>query len=212
MRVGAMSVLIAASMALGGCHAKFKKYAPTLGAVNVDTMMVGGPDVYLGHVEEAGLLNAVVNVVQDVKGINQTARIGNAVIVPDLEAALESGLADSLGEGPPFAYTDAEKAPATLQVEVLRYGLSVPVLGARGDFDFNLRLRIYTEDGERVYSSGVYCATAAGNPTAMSQIIGSVNNAKLFKDMTDSEINDLFLNVSNWCGTEIVRTMRRHAG
>jgi hypothetical protein len=201
---------------LAGCHAKFKKEAPTLGQVRTQIVVAGQPYVELGKmsVEGDGILAAaaaVVNVVQEVKAVDQTRRIAKAVQVSDVNEEFRASLADTLGSGPPFAYTD-EKDAALLQLEVLSWGLSVPYLGAPGVFTYDLRARIYKKDGDRVYSARTTCSTGAGDPTAVEQVLGVVNNVKNLKEMSDAEINDAFKAVARWCGQDFVTMMRRHAG
>jgi hypothetical protein len=209
-------VALALPLVLTGCHAKFKKEAPTLGEVRTQIVVTGAPYVELGKlaVEGDGVLAAaaaVVNVVQEVKGIDQTKRIMRAVQVDEVNAEFNDGLKETLGDGPPFAYTE-EKKSHVLQLEVLSWGLEVPYLGAPGVFTYDLRARIYKKNGDRVYSARTSCSTGAGNPTSLEQVLGVVNNVKNLKEMSDAEINDAFKSVAYWCGQEFVTKMRRHAG
>ncbi len=213
------ALLWTAALATAGCHAKFKKYAPTLGSVRTQVIVTGGPTVDLGEMEGSGTgdlgdaVAAVVNVVQAVKEVDLARRIADAVDVRQVNDAMEQSLADTLGSGPPFAWTADEKsAGALLQVEVLSYGLQVPGIGLPGVFTYELRTRIYKPDGERVYSARTECSVDAGDPKAVSVALGAVNNARQIKEMSDEDIQAAFDSVAAYCGQELVRKMRKHAG
>lgn len=194
-----------------GCHAKFKREAPELGAVRAQVLNTGAPYVQLGYTDGSSLVGAVVNVVQAVKSINQTERIAGAVQVQDVNTAMVKGVADTLGSGPPFAFTDAPTAPL-LQIEMQDYGVYVPYLGAPGVFTYDVRTRIYKPDGERVYTAHTQCSIGLGDPSAAEVVFGVVNNVGALNDMSDAQINESFAAIGSWCGQEIVRKMRRHAG
>jgi hypothetical protein len=204
---------------LPGCHAKFKKNAGSLGSVRVQTVLNGAPYVNLGKVyadhDDPALLQvaaAVVNTVQVVNEIDQTARIANAVHISEVNRALEAGLAQTLQGGPPFAYSEDMEAPALLQVEVQSYGLNVPWLGAPGEFTYSMRLRIYKADGERVYNAWHTCEAGAGTPSAPEVVFSVVNNVRALNEMSDADIHAAFETIAFWCGQEVVLKMRRHAG
>ena len=215
-----MSRLLAllALLTATACHARFKKYAPTLGEVRTQVMLTGGPYVHLGHVAgdgQGGLVDlaaVAINVTQTVKEIDQTERIARAVRVEGVNAAMEGSLARTLGQGPPFAWTDRPDAGGFLQIEVLSYGLEVPALGAPGLFTWHLRTRIYKQDGRRVYTARTDCSANAGDPSVASIVFGTVNNVKQLREMSDEEIQYAFEGVGAWCGQEVVRRMRKHAG
>ncbi len=219
MRVSPLLLSTIALLALPGCHAKFRKNASSLGQVRVQTVVTGAPYVNLGKVyadsddgDLAQIAAAVINTVQVVNEIDQTARIANAVHIGQVNTALEHGLAQTLEGGPPFAYSADKNAPALLQVEVRSYGLNVPWLGAPGEFTYSLRLRIYKADGERVYNAWHSCEAGAGNPSAPEVVLSVVNNVRALEEMSDQEIHDAFETIAFWCGQEVVLKMRRHAG
>ena len=200
------------------CHAKFKKHASSLGEVRVQTVLAGAPYVNLGKVyadsDDPGLVQvaaAVVNTVQVVNEIDQTVRIANAVHISEVNRALETGLAQTLQGGPPFAYTDALDAPALLQVEVDSYGLNVPWMGAPGEFTYSLHLRIYDSTGDRVYNAWHTCEAGAGTPSAPEVVLSVVNNVRALNEMSDDDIHAAFETIAFWCGQEVVLKMRRHA-
>lgn len=201
-----------------GCHAKFKKEAPTLGEVRVQMVTTGGPYVQLGQVDvpqENSLLAVAavaVNVAQAVRGADVAQRIEKAVNVDDVNLAFDEGVAATLDAGPPFAWTDRKDANATMQVEVLSYGLMVPYLGAPGVFTYDLRVRIYKKDGDRVYTTHHDCAVGAGTPGVGEVVLGVVDNVREIDKMSDAEINDAFATMARWCAQSFVVKMRRHAG
>jgi hypothetical protein len=203
---------------LPGCHAKFKKNAGTLGEVRVQTVLSGAPYVNLGKIyadsDDPALLQvaaAVVNTVQVVNEIDQTARIANAVHISEVNRALEAGLAQTLGSGPPFAFSDSQDAPALLQIQVESYGLNVPWMGAPGEFTYSLHMRIYKADGERVYNAWHTCEAGAGTPSAPEVVLSVVNNVRSLNEMSDADIHAAFETIAFWCGQEVVLKMRRHA-
>lgn len=211
-----------------GCHAKFKKEAPTLGSVRTQIVTSGVPYVSLGHMgnpvsdgntnttsaaEVLGALAATaVNINQDIQGAKLAQRIAGAVQITSVNQAFNQGVARTLGSGPPFAYSDDKSAPATLQIEVLSYGLNVPYIGAPGEFTYDLRVRIYKQNGDRVYRARHSCAVGAGTPGIAESVLGVVNNIQEVKEMTDAQINDSFAAMADYCATTFVVKMRRHAG
>ncbi len=185
---------------ISGCHARFKKAAPTIDDINVQVITTGGPYVELGKVwgtpetnnPTVNLLMDVaavaVNVSQEIKAIDQTTRIYNAVNIDDVNRSMTAGLGQTLGSGPPFAYSGGSDTDATLQLEVLSYGLYVPYLGAPGEFTYTVRARMYRGNGERVYKTNLTCEVGAGDPEAGEMVLGIVNNIRELNEMTDEEI------------------------
>ncbi len=197
--------------ALGsGCHARFKKAVGNLDQVRPQLVMSGGPAVQLGHVYDEGLVGAVVNIAQDVKGVKVADRIASSVDVDGVNAAFSAGLADTLGAGPPFGLTQDPKA-SLLQVEILSYGLNVPQMGAPGSFTYTIRVGIYEPTGRRVYKTVRSCSTGVGSPSPVAQALLLVNNVKQLEEMSDRELQRAFEGASYYCGIELVTKMRKHA-
>lgn len=199
-----------------GCHAKFKKHAPTLGQVDAQVLINSGPSVYLGRMDSgdslvANIVDLAVNVSQAINEVEVADRIVNAVDLQSTNDAMERGFAKTLGDGPPFAYVLAD-APAIVQMEIVDWGMTAPFIGAQAQFDYGVRVRIYKDDGERVYSSRTTCSTSAGAPPAVSRALGLVSNIKQIEQMSDADIQAAFDAVGEWCGQEVVRKMRKHAG
>jgi hypothetical protein len=194
-----------------GCHAKFKREAHTLGEARTQVVVTGSPDVQLGMVYDDSLVAGVINVVQEVKSVGPTRRIMEAVDVDKVNYRLQEGIRDGLGKGPPFAYTDKEDA-ALMNIELERWGLYVPTLGAPGEFVYDLRITIFKKDGDRIYRTRMSCSTGAGSPPAAAMVFGTVNNVKQLEKMSDEQIQEAFDAVAYWCGGQLVSKMRRHAG
>ncbi len=222
MRLGLVVALLAT-----GCHAKFKKHADQVGAAQLQVLALGGADAQLGRAgvlldptpesdEEAvaGAVAAVAagvfNTVQAVKEAELRDRIATAVDPSLTNEAMMLGVTETLGGGPPFSI--AEDARSLLQLEVLSWGLSVPTVGASGSFTYTVRARVYLPDGERIYSNSLTCVVGAGAPSAVSQALGLVNNAKQVKQMSDAELQDAFDAMARYCGGVFVTKLRKHAG
>lgn len=213
--MSAPTLLLLLPLALG-CHAKFKKNAPTIGQVDAQVLINSGPSVYLGRLNSgdslvANIVDLAVNVSQVINEVEVADRIVNAVDLQSTNEAMERGFAKTLGDGPPFAYVLAD-APATVQMEIVDWGMTAPFLGAQAQFDYTVRVRIYKADGERVYSARSTCSTSAGAPPAVSRALGLVSNIKQIEQMSDADIQGAFDVVGEWCGQEVVRKMRKHAG
>lgn len=216
-----VAMVVAVGMTTG-CHAKFKKAAPTIEDINVQVITTGGPYVELGKVYGgstsddpvvnlvADIAAAAVNTVQEVRAIDQTDRIIQAVDVDGINRAMHEGLANTLRGGPPFSYNGGD-ADATLQLEVLSYGMNVPYLGAPGEFTYSVRARMY-QGTERVYKTSMTCTVGVGDPSASAVVLGFVNNVKQLDSMTDDEIDQAFAAIAHYCGEQFVVKMRRHAG
>jgi hypothetical protein len=210
------SPLLVALALLAGCHATFKKYAPTLGAVRPQIVDPGVPYVQLGGVSMGGsptldVAGAVINTVQLARSLEQTDRMGKAVHGDQVAAAVVQGIKDTLGQGPPFGISDDPTAPL-LQVQVTQYGLEVPAIGIAGVFTYDMDVNIYTREGKRVYTNHVSCATDAGAGTPVARALAVVDNTAKLDAMSDAELNEAFIEIGRYCGAELVTQMRRHAG
>jgi hypothetical protein len=207
-------------LVLTGCHAKFKKNAPTLGQVRVQIVNAGGPYVNLGKVYAgdrappiAQMAALAVNVAQTVNEIEVAKDFAQRVDPRPLNDTMTQGLLETIQNGPPFALTTDQGVKNTLQIEVLSYGLNVPYLGAPGQFTFDVRARIYRGDnGKRVYSTSLTCDTAAGDPSTAAIVLGAVNNVRELDKMSDAELQSTFNDMAYYCGTYFATRMRRHAG
>lgn len=222
------SLVLSATLALSACHAKFKREVQHIDAVQLQILTQAGPSAQLGHAafvpnpaprsdEEAAanVVGAVAtgafNVVQAVKETELRKRLA-AVNVEATNAAMLDGVSQALGSGPPFHVARAGEAEDLLQLEVVKWGLSVPAVGAQGTFTYEVRARLYKGDGDRVYSSRMRCDVAAGDPNVASQALQLVNNAKQVKEMSDEELQAAFDTMAHYCGGVFVARLRRHAG
>ncbi|MBW1880024.1 MAG: hypothetical protein JRJ84_16805 [Deltaproteobacteria bacterium] len=206
----ALAVLFALSVT--GCHAKFKKAAPGIDQVRTQTYAMTPPHVFLGKMVDDGPVGIIVNVAQGVNEVAIRRRIQDAVDREDVATALHKGVAEGLGDGPPFSWTAGREADATVQLEVANWGLEAYTLGAQGRFTYDVRVRVYTASGKRVYSARTNCDSMAGDPHELSQALGLVSNVDQIMEMEDHEIQAAFEEVARWCGMEIAMKMRQHGG
>ncbi len=215
-RTAAMAAaLMLASPLMGGCHAKFKKHAPTLGAVETKVYGVRQPTVNLGGSDlnqNNSILEDAVAIYQMGKEAELERRMIMAVDPDAVQWSLEDGVANSLGDGPPFAWVSDEGRNAVLQLEVAEYGMNVSSLGAQGDFTYLVKMRIYTPEAKRVYRARTRCSLPVGDPDVFSRAFGGVNNVRQIKKMSDDQIQMAFEDMAKYCGDRIVAKMRRHAG
>jgi hypothetical protein len=223
------SWLILIAVLGSACHAKFKREVGDISSVQLQILTTTGPSSDLGRAvfvpspvadsdEEvaANVIGAVAtgafNIVQAVKENELQKRLATAVNVEATNAAMLEGVSQTLGSGPPFHVARAGESENLLQLEVVRWGLSVPAVGVQGTFTYEVRTRLYMGDGDRVYSSRMRCDVAAGDPDAASQALMLVNNAKQVKQMTDAQLQEAFDTMARYCGGVFVANLRRHAG
>jgi hypothetical protein len=218
-----MAVLL---LALLGCHAKFKRNAPDLHQVRVQIVTTGGPYVTLGRLDseayappgsvppEVGMAaEAAVDIVQSINEYELAEDLARRVDPAQLSQTMTQGLLETIQNGPPFALTTDPQVKHTLQIEVTSYGLTVPHLGAPGQFTFDVQARLYRGDtGKRVYSTSLSCDSAAGDPEAAEVAFSVVNNVQELEDMSDEELQAAFNDMAYYCGTYFATRMRKHAG
>ena len=201
---------VAALAALGGCHAKFKKHHHLVDAVRTEVHTLGSPTVVLGQAEGDDLVSGVINVVQAVKSFDAAREIAAAVDPDEMNAAFTAQLAQDLDHPPPFVVE--EGAGALLEVTVTKWGMTVESIGAQGTFDYDLKIRVFMADGERIYTHHVACAVPVGDPKAVSQAIGTVNNKKQLDSMSKKAIREAFNGAATGCASVVASDIRRHAG
>lgn len=200
-----------------GCHAKFKKHAPHLGAVRPQVVHLTGPTVVLGGLEaEDGapgehVVEAVASIAQQVRGEMLADRLARAVDTEVVDTSLVVALDETLGSGPPFALTDDPSAPL-LQLELTHYGLHVPAMGAQGRFEYHIRARIFLPDGTRVYTTHQSCSVPAGQPSPLARATNTVDNFRQIRRMSDAQITQAFAVAAETCGAALTARIRRHAG
>ncbi|MCB9745405.1 MAG: hypothetical protein H6740_22695 [Alphaproteobacteria bacterium] len=196
-----------------GCHAKFKKAAPLIDEVRVQTVLTGSPYVELGWVATGNeLVDVAVAVVQEARSVKPAQRIAGAVKVADMRSAVSYGLAEGLGGGPPFSVTDQAQVQPLVEIEIESYGLYVPYLGAPGEFTFTGQARVYDAQGKKVYRQRMSCSVMAGDPSVGEIVFGVVNNVEELNRMSDEDINAAFAATAEYCGARFAQKMRQHAG
>ena len=219
-----MSLLL---LALLGCHAKFKRNAPDLHQVRVQIVMSGPPYVTLGRLDSDAYVppgsyvpaelkmaaEAAVDVVQTVNEVDLAEDLARRVDPAQLSQTMTQGLLETIQNGPPFELTTDPQVKHTLQIEVKSYGLTVPHLGAPGQFTFDVEARLYRGDtGKRVYSTSLSCDSAAGDPDAAEVAFSAVNNVEELKEMSDEQLQGAFNDMAYYCGKHFATRMRKHAG
>jgi hypothetical protein len=206
------TVIVAIFVTLAfGCHARFKAAVPNINTVQLRVHTSVGPQVRLGKTDAGGVIGAVINIVQEVRSVDQTRRLRQAIRPEAVEDAVLEGMSASL-DGHPFSFSAGGNADALLDMDVRRYGLYVAHIGAPGTFDFIGKLKIYDKDSQRIYAKRLRCRVWAGDPTAPAIVFRAVNNVRTLKAMSDEDINNTFADVANYCGQRFVMKMRKHAG
>lgn len=204
------SLLLVVSALLVGCHSTFRRALPDIQTVNAQAFTTTPPHARLGRINDPTLLSAPINSYQGIQEARVEQRLRDALEPTGVTGSLVSGFGDALGSGPPFAFTTRDDADATVQIEVLSYGMEVPWLGAQGVFEYRLRVRAYRSDGRRIYSARATCSNAVGAPRDVAAAFGTVNNTQQLERMSDAQVQSAFDKVAEWCGWEVVRKMRVH--
>jgi hypothetical protein len=214
-------------LTLLGCYATFHKNAPDLQQVRVQVVLSGEPDVNLGKFDQQNQ-GPVSRVPQNAENMmdaqameaEQTAdeidlerALAHRVTPEPLTEKMTQGLLDTMQDGQPFALTTDPQVKHTLQIDVTRYGLSVPYIGAPGEFVFDVQARLTRGDtGKLVYSTSLRCDTDAGDPTASSVALDAVDHVREIERMSDEELQAAFDDMAYYCGTYFASRMRKHAG
>ncbi|MEQ1564628.1 MAG: hypothetical protein ABMA64_03235 [Myxococcota bacterium] len=201
--------LLVAVMSLAGCHSRFKKYVNQIDAVKPRVVVTTGPSVTLGGATGDDLVSGVVNVVQGIRSIEAANRLAEAVDIQGVNKGLGRGFRKALGDGPPFTASNDDSA-ATMSIEVEDYGLESGAIGMQGVFNYNLHIEIFLPEGKKVYNSRLRCAVGFGDASALSQVLGTVDNVKQLNQMTDAQIQETFENAASMCAEELVMMIRRH--
>jgi hypothetical protein len=156
---------------------------------------------------------AVVDVVQTINEFGLADDLASRVDPEQMSQTMTQGLLETIQNGPPFELTTDPQVKHTLQIEVTSYGLTVPHLGAPGQFTFDVQARLYRGDtGKRVYSTSLSCDSAAGDPDAAEVVFNAVNNVREIDEMSDEQLQAAFNDMAYYCGTYFATQMRKHAG
>ena len=213
-------------LAVLGCHATFHKNAPDLHQVRVQVTMSGEPDVDLGKFDQqnqgpvsrtpqaGNMMEAqAMDAEQTATEMDLERALAHRVAPHPLTEKMTQGLLDTMQNGPPFALTTDPQVKSTLQIDVTSYGLSVPYIGAPGEFVFDVRARLTRGDnGKVVYSTSLRCDTEAGDPMASARALDAVDHVREIQRMSDEEHQAAFNDMAYYCGTYFATRMRKHAG
>jgi hypothetical protein len=219
-----MSIVL---LTLLGCHAAFHKNAPDLDQVRVQVVLSGEPDVDLGKFDQQnqGVVSRVpqnaenmmdaqaMEAEQTADEIDLERALARRVTPQPLTEKMTQGMLDTMKDGRPFALTTDAQVQNTLQIDVTSYGLSVPYIGATGEFVFDVEARLTRGDtGKLVYSTSLRCDTEAGDPMASSVALDAVDHVREIEQMSDDELQAAFNDMAYYCGTYVATRMRKHAG
>lgn len=213
-------------LALLGCHSTFHKNAPDLHQVRVQVTMSGEPDVNLGKLDQqnqgpvsrvpqsGNMMDAqAMDAEQTASEIDLERNLARRVAPQPLTERMTQGLLDTTQDGSPFALTTDPQVKHTLQIDVTSYGLSVPYIGAPGQFVFDVQARLTRGDtGKLVYSTSLRCDTEAGDPVASAVALDAVDHVREIEKMSDEELQAAFNDMAYYCGTYFAERMRKHAG
>lgn len=199
-----------------GCHARFKKNAPTVGAVRVEAITMSGPDVDLGraYVSGGGLAGAVAaayNVTQMVREGNIAGHIAQKVRPDQVNAAFVQGFREGMGEGPPFGTT--EERGALLQFELVDWGMELYGWGSPGVYNYEVIVRGFRADGKKMYRTSYQCYTDAGVTGWIEKSpFAGTKSEDAIKNLPAERIQEIFDATAYECGRQFVTVVRRHAG
>ena len=84
-------------------------------------------------------------------------------------------------------------------------------MGFAGTFNYDLHVSIFLSGAQKVYNTHQRCDVGFGEASALSQVLGTVDNVKQLDQMTDAQIQATFDNAAALCAQELVLRMRRHA-
>ena len=213
------SVVFAAIALLGlstttGCHARFKRHAGTLGSVNTQVMVTGGPTVNVPTSSTGvGLIDNVANIGMAVGASTTAGKIRSAVDVGQMSGTLETSLGDAIGRGAPFTLATDDGAGGLLEIDIRDFGVDAST--GVPDFRFQGVVKIYrSSDGWRVYRNGFRCSSRSGsyNAGGMVGIGQSAGGLLQLSEMEDGDIRKAFDQQAEVCGQYLVMEMRKHAG
>lgn len=202
-------MVLAMAMLATGCHAKFKKNVGSIDHVQPDLIVHGGPQVNLGASGADGLLGAALDMAQGVRSIDLTRRVSEAVDPDAVGDAFLVALDEGLGQRP-FDLRDTSRH--TLEIQLVHYGIDVAAMGMPGALVYTFETRLYKGDGDRVYTASHSCAMSFSDPEAVSVVLGTVNNARAIKDMSDDELRAMFEGGAAYCADVVTARIRKHAG
>lgn len=203
------ALVLASILLTTGCHARFKRAAPSIDAVRADVYVSSLPTVTLPGVGGDDAVAAVVNITQSVRAGNIARHLRDKVDPDRVNAAFARGFAQALGTGPPFAHDG--NAQHVLEYELVDWGLEIVSPVSPGVFTYSLRVRGVYPDGRRFYKSGVTCVTDAGMAGWSEMTPFGDNNPNRIKNLPAQEIQRIFDETAADCAFQAVALLRKHA-
>lgn len=171
---------------------------------------MSGPSVVTPTLGGNDLISLAFDLAQTARAGSIARAIATKVDPEQVNRAFEAGLAEQLGDGPPFAYDP--DADAVLQFELVDWGMEMWNFGSPGVFDYDLVVRGYRADGRRFYRARVRCATDAGVAgwVETSPFLRASNPEKI-RNLPAAEVQGIFDATAMDCGRYAVARMRYHA-
>lgn len=205
------TVLLLAIPLVVGCHARFKKHAPELGAMRAEVITVSGPNVNLGRAGGDSILALAYDISQSLREGGIAMSIAQKVDPESVNAAFLDGFSAALADGPPVAYDPS--SGHVLQFELVDWGLETYGWGSPGVFNYDLVVHGFRDDNKKIYRARFNCRTNAGAAgwVEQSPFVGA-NHPEKIRNLPDAEVQAIFNATAADCGRQVVRKMRYHAG
>lgn len=215
------TLLALALVALTGCHARYKKLAPSIGSVRPTVAQPGAPTLSLGSAatpEVSGdVIEDVVDAAVAVGTITQAPKaqgvLRRAIQPEEVAAALEASLMQSPMEAA-LPHKIGPNGKHVMQVRVNDYG--VDVSGGAPVFFTSVSVRIDRKrDGKRVYRATTTCTEPLTDmpdiPLATVQKFQALQGLSEVAALTPEELEAIALTGIERCGQRVVERMARHA-
>lgn len=198
-------------LSITGCHARYKRLAPSIDAVRTEVAVNNGPTVTLPYVQGVSQddpIAAVVNITQAVRSVNTAAHLGRKVDPDQVNDVFQQQFAMELA-ATPFRHDPG--AGDVLRFELVDWGLEVPTVNSPGVFNYRLRVRGYRADGSKFYRGSVNCVMDAGTSGWIEMTPFGDNNPNRIKNLTAAEVQEIFDATAADCAGWTVDQLRRQA-
>jgi hypothetical protein len=204
------------ALATTGCHARLRAAAPGIESIVAETSARDRPFVSLGYGnspflqwmsaggvnQQFAIADVVVQIVEAVHEAKLKPHISDAVAVAELAPTLREHLVEEFDDSELFTHGPSE-SPAVLQVEIRRFGMWVPRVGGRGEFQVVARSRLLSAEGKRPYQGRAVCGFHDPELTG--------NSAKVLQSMDPDQVHEGVLRAAEACGATVVQKLVRAA-
>lgn len=192
-------------VAVGACHPRLKRAAPTLDAVAITLRNDNPPQLSFGDLDVGGPMATGYAWQVLTSKAALTALLDERVDRERMGAAFAFGVREALGPGPPFAAVD--QADAVLELEITRWGLEVNGFPLPASLD--LRVRVTgVHGGRRFYRDRFRCLGNAGTVRWVESAISAGGRARI----PTSVVQDTFDAGAYSCGRVLAARIRNQAG